>query len=436
MAVFRFSDFFSDARWGGIFSKPLALGNRNFWENAILNQKSATIIDWNNLLSVYQMCSPLQEVLLKKAEMLSNGELRLRKKSDKKKFINKHWSLDLLKNPNPLQSQREFIYEWSLYNDIYSNNFIYANRPFPTSAPKTLINLPSGCMQINKTGKWLDQVELSGMIESYELRNFGMVVSRLFTTDEVKHTNNGISKDVFKSDSKMIGLQMPISNIIAAYKTRNNLITENAGITIISADSKDSMGSIKLGDEERKRVDKDFRETHGLRDDQMHKIITSSPLKITPLIFPVRDMMLFEEIEDDLQQICGTYGVDRDVLPSSKGATFENKKAGEISTYTGVIQTTANSFCNFLDMILLSGENDIEFFMDYSHLYCMQEDQLNAGKTTFYEAQAMQILFNMGIVDAQAFADYCEVDFTGDGIIKTGVAPPTDPTKEDNTPAK
>lgn len=435
MAVFNFRDFFSDSRWGGIFSKPLSLGNNNFWENAILNQKSATIIDWNNLLSVYQMCSPLQEVLSKKAEMLSNGELKLRKKSDKKKFIDKHWSLDLLKNPNPLQSQREFIYEWSLYNDIYSNNFIYANRPFPTSAPKTLTNLPSGYMQINKTGKWLDQSTLAGMIESYELRNFGMVVSRKFTTDEVKHTNNGISKDVFKSDSKMIALQMPISNIIAAYKTRNNLITENAGITIISSESKDSMGSIPMTEEGKKRVDGSFKNDYGLRDDQMRKIITASALKVTPVIFPVKDMLLFEEVEEGLQQICGTYGVDRDVLPSSKGATFENKKAGEISTYTGVIQTTADSFCNFLDMLLLSNENDIEFYLDYSHLYCMQEDQLNAGKTTFYEAQAMQLLYQNGIIDAQTFADFCEVDFTGDGIVKTA-APLADPTKEDNTPKK
>lgn len=435
MAVFNFRDFFSDSRWGGIFSKPLSLGNNNFWENAILNQKSATIIDWNNLLSVYQMCSPLQEVLSKKAEMLSNGELKLRKKSDKKNFIDKHWSLDLLKNPNPLQAQREFVYEWSLYNDIYSNNFIYSNKPFPTSSPKTLTNLPSGYMQINKTGKWLDQITLSGMIESYELRNFGMVTSRIFTTDEVKHTNNGISKDVFKSDSKMIALQMPISNIIAAYKTRNNLITENAGITIISSESKDTMGSIPMSDEAKKRVDTDFKNSYGLRNDQMHKIISSSPLKVTPLIFPVRDMMLSEEIEEGLQQICGTYGVDRDVLPSSKGATFENKKAGEISTYTGVIQTTANSFCNFLDLLLLSNENDLEFFMDYSHLYCMQEDQLNAGKTTLYEVQAMQLLYHNGIIDAQTFADFCEVDFTGDGIVKTSVAPAADPNASD-TPIK
>lgn len=420
MAVLS-STFFSIDRFffGGRFRRALQLVEGGTWRNSYMNSKEPVYIDLDNLLNVYAGCPHLQTVLTKKAEMLSNGCLKLRKKSNPEQEIENHWALELMKNPNPLQAQREFIYEYSLYFDIYANCFVYSNKPFSNAKPKTLFNLPSGQIKIIPTGKWLDQVDLKGIIEKYQMFGYsGDQWIRDFTTDEVSHINSGLSRIPTKSDSKLIALQAPVSNIISAYRTRNVLILENAAITIISSDSKDAMGTIKMGEEERIRVTNDFKKSYGLRDDQMRKIITSSPLTVTPLVFPVEQMKLFEEVEDDFAAICGAYGVDRDIFPSLKGATYENKKNGEIATYQGCIMTQAKTFCSFLDQLLLSNE-DAEFYLDYSHLYILKADDLKEAQEEKAKVDSLSIMLRDGVISHQQYADLAGVEFDGDKTITT-----------------
>jgi len=417
--------FFDLATWGyyGRFRQALRVANAPVFQNNIIAAKAPVLVDMENLLQVYSVCPPLQMVLLKKAEMLSNGTLKMRKKSTGED-IEKHPMLDLMKNPNPLQGRREFIFEWSLYNDIYSNVFNYANRAFAGRPPKTIWNLPTGYIKIIPTGKWLDQIDLKGIIDSYELYGIGVEWNRKFTTDEVSHYNSGISRNPLMSDSKLLALQMPISNIIAAYKTRNCLINENAGITVISSKaSKDADGSVPTSPEEKKQLNDDFKKTYGLMDNQSRKIISPLGVDVTPLIFPVRDMLLFEEIEDDLGQICGTIGIDRDCFPSIKGATFENKRQGEISSYEGTVKTTANAFCNFMDTILL-GDEDAEFYLDYDSLYILQADKESGGRAKMYATQAASLAYHDGIISKETYAEEAEFECTGDGIIKS-IAPAT-----------
>lgn len=407
----QFISEFSSRFFGGIFRQAISLVPRS-WYGYSWNNKTPVLVDTNNLFAVYSACSPLQNVLSKHSEMVSNGTLRMRKKSDRKKEIETHWALDLMKNPNPLQSQREYIYEFVLYQDIYANNFVYTNRPFPTSKPKTITNLPSQLIKIVPTGLWLDQQDIKGIIDHYELYGLGNEWIQNFDTTEVIHTNHGLSMSPLKADSKLISLLLPISNAIAAYKTRNVLITENAGITIISSGAKDAMGSINMPEEERKRVAEQFRDQHGLRDDQLRKVFSSSPITVTPISFPTKDMMLFEEIEDDFGQMCGAFGIDRDIFPSTKGATFENKKQGEISTYQGSVQTTADSMCNFFDKLLLGAE-DAEFWMDYSHIPCMQENKKEKAEVRKTDAETYSILYSDGIISKEQFAVLMNVQADG-----------------------
>ncbi|CAB4165058.1 Bacteriophage/Gene transfer agent portal protein [uncultured Caudovirales phage] len=400
---------------GGRFTRALQISGQNIWNNQMLSPRVPVFIDMNNLFDVYSNCPPLQMVISKKAEMVSNGKLKLRKKSDPETEIDKHWALDLMKNPNPLQPFREWLYEFNLYFSIYANNFIYAAKPFKNSKPRIIWNLPSGNMKIIPTGKWLDQDQLSGIIDKYELWGINEV-SRTFTTDEVKHINSGLSKSIVKADSKMIGLTMPISNAISAYKTRNCLINENAGITIISsAAGRDGDGAVPYNPTEQERFNDDFKNTNGLIDSQSRKIFSKSPVTITPLSFPTQQMLLFEEVEDALQEICGTYGMDRNVLPSTKGGTYENTKQGIIETYNGVVRTEASSICNFLDTLLL-GDEDAEFYLSYDHISVLREDELKEAQEDKLEVETLSIMYRDGIISKEQYAELAEVEADGTGI--------------------
>ena len=396
----------------GLFSSALAVSKQNYYQNIRVDKSVPIIIDLNDLFKVYQSCPPLQTVINKKAEMLSNGILELRRKADGEK-VEKHWAIDLMQNPNPLQNTREFIYEYSILNDIYSNSFIYRNSAFAGSNPKTLWNLFAGKMKIIQTGKWLDQLDMNGIIERFELWNMDDQPIRKFTTDEVRYINTGISENPLVAQSKLISLQFPISNIIGALRTRNLFIYYGPKM-LVSAKNSDSESSLPLGKEEKERIERDFNQTdYGLQDSQSHTVVSTATLTASKMSYPTKDLMLFEEIEDDFNMLCGAFGMDRDIFPSTKGATFENKKNGEIATYQNSISVSADTFCDFLNQLL--NLTDVEFVLSYDHLSIMKEDELMEAQSEKAEAETCSIMLKDGVISKQQYAELMDITYTATG---------------------
>lgn len=397
--------------YGGIFSTALTAVRRNTWRNYFTDRKAPVMVDMNNLLEVYQTCPHLQIVINKKAEMLSNGIYKVRKKSGDKEDLPDHWSVKLMKNPNPMQPQKEFVYEYQIYYDIYANAFAYRSKPLTNSKPRILWNLPPALMKVMPTGVWLDQPDLSGIIDKYVMMTSP---NREFTTDQVLHLNTGVSQDLLVSDSKMIALQLPISNIIGALKTRNLFIYFGPKM-LVSSKGSDTDGALPLGEPEKKRVEDKFnRKDYGIHDWQQHTVVTTATLTVNKMSYPTKDMMLFEEIEDDFAAICGAYGMDRDLFPSLKGATNENKREGEKATYQTTIATAANALANFLDTLLGLDAENVECYFDYSHLAVMQEDKKEAAEEKKINIEAWAILFDKGIISDQHFADLADVEMDGE----------------------
>ena len=372
--------------FGGIFRRALGVTKRNWFRTTLLDSKQPIVIDCENLFEVYQSCPHLQTVINKKAEMLSNGRLILKDKATDKE-IEKHWALDLMNRPNPLQNYREFTYEYSLYSDIYANNFAYRNQAFTGGRPKVLWNLPSGQIKVVPTGKWLDQTELNGIVKSYELYNVDNVYAREFNTDEVLSINSGISKNPLIADSKIISLQFPVSNIIGALKTRNMFIYYGPKM-LISSKQSDSDSSLPLGSDEKKRIEKDFNQVdYGINDVQSHTVVSTASLTASKMSYPTKDLMLFEEIEDDFNAICGAYGMDRDIFPSTKGATFENKEKGERATYQNTIQTCAKTYADFISQLTGVESEGKYFVIEYDHLPIMKENELEEANEDKVEGE-------------------------------------------------
>lgn len=403
-----------DSLFGGIFTRALRVTQRNLWQNVFMGNRQAVVTDMNNLLEVYQSCPYLAIVINKKAEMLSNGVLKVRNRKDGKE-VEKHWVLEFLKNPNPLQKFKEFTKQYSIYSDIYANAYVYRNVPTSISKPKVLWNLPPEYMKVITTGKWLDQWEIEGIIEKYELQYGGVL--RNFSTKEVKHVSSGISKNNIITDSKFIALQHPISNMIGALKTRNIFIYYGPKI-ILSNQAKDADGGLPMKEGERKRIQKEVNQGHyGIEDSQSHMVITEAALTSTMLSYPTKDLMLFEEIEEDFGAICGAYGMDRDIFPSIKGATNENKKQGEIATYQSTIEACAKSFTEMLEDWLMV-EQEVELYMDFSHLSIMQEDKEKEAREKKIKIDGLQILLDKGIITNEQFALELGLQYAGDDTSK------------------
>lgn len=405
--------------------------HRFYSSQYMIGTKAAIWIDRLNLWLVYSEIPHINNVINKRAELLSIGKLRLRKKAvngEAEVEIFKHDALTLLRRPNPLQAYSEFITQYLVYKDIYGNAIFYKNKKIFGKIPATLWNLPPWTIKINPTGKIFDQITIEGIIQSYTMTLAGVI--RDFTPDEIIVKNDNVDSEYLKSQSKFVALVKPISNIAGAMQTANIMIHDGGSKGILSNASKDGAGGIPIGETERKRIEEDYLNRYGIRDGQSRTIITNAGLVYQPMSFPMKDMMLTEEIEQDFGIICDAYSVDRDVFASTKGATNENKLIGIKSTIQNSIQPEADDFCETFNEVFGLNDLGLELYITFDHLPVMQEDALNTSKGYLAKVQALDIMKKSGIISPKQYATEAEVKFDGTGISET----PTqiDPNKKPN----
>lgn len=365
-----------------------AFAQRNF----ILQKNVPIWIDMENLLQVYLMVPHLRAVIDRKAEMFSNGRFCVVNKKGNE--IEDHPIIGILENPNCLQTQEKYLFQYSIFDDIYASTFQYKVAPkvgFDLS-PRALWNLPPANMRVIPTGQLWNETKIGGIISKFTMEN-GSVngTIRDFTTEDIIYTTSAIGAHYITGESKLISLQKPLSNIVGALRTRNCIIFDRGAMGLLSHQSKDQMGGIPLGETERKMVESQMRNEYGIQDGQMRTIITEASLSYQSMTFPTKELMLFEEIEDDFSIICGTYGMSRDIFPSVKGATFENAEQAIKQTYQNTIQPCADSYCKLIMQDpgfapLFSRGHELQ--LNYDHLPVMKEDEKSEADADKADAEA------------------------------------------------
>lgn len=418
----------------GSFIKRLLTDNPPFYPlygNFFINRKLPILVDINNLMTVYLGVPHLRLVIDKKADMFKNMKIKLVSIKDEEKEIDKHPVLDLLNNPDPLHSTKDWLMLYSIYKDIYNQVFIYKLKGTKKGMPKCLWQLPPGEMKITPTGKLFQQTEMENIIKSYTQMYALEGQSQEpvdYEPNQIIHITEGTGLKYIVGESKILTLRTCISNIDGALKTRNILIHENAGVTIMSPDSKDSDGAIPLDDTQQKKLNDQWKKNNGLNDDQNHKIFSTVPIKVTPLIFPVRDMLLFEEVEDDFSAICGAYGMSRDLFPGAKVATAMGgsqngtmQQEGEKRTYQDTIIPEAEMLMNHLnrDSDLRLQEQGLKLCASYDHLSALQVDQLTESQSLQAKVSAATQMLKDGVIDHETYAEIVGVEMTGDKVIQS-----------------
>jgi phage portal protein BeeE len=374
----------------------------------ILNRKTPILIDTEDLMSVYLCIPHLRNVIDKKAEMFKNMELRVRN-TRTGELEEDNEILALLKQPNVLQIQEQFFEQYSILKDIYANAFIYLLRGSSLSDPVALWNLPAGEMEIIPTGKIFQQTELKNIIEKFQL-TYSDGDKKEFPIEDVIYIAQGASNRYYVGESKILSLRLPISNIEGALKTRNVIINDKGAIGILSSQGKDSDGGIPLDAKEKERLEKHYRSKYGLGDDQNKIIMTTADVKWNPISYPTKDLLLFEEIEDDFAAICGAYGMARDIFPSTKGATFENQKQAYVQTYQNTIQPEADLLMRMLSDRLGLTDQGLKLEADYSWLPVMQADKQSEEAANKSKAETLSIMLKDGVITKEQYAQQFGVD--------------------------
>ena len=368
------------------------LGKR--FQTELYGKKTAVWIDTSKPFQNYVEIPELRTVVDKKAQMISAGVPALY--NDKGEVVEKHWVLDLIKNPNPMQTWKDVIYCLAVNDALYSTAFAYApKRSF--DIVNLFVPIATHRVKVHTTGKTLKQLDKGGLIDyytyNYDATYGGVNESDKLEKDEVViiQTTDGIN--VLNPVSRIDSLKYPLSNIKAQYNKRNVLLENIGAIGILSSANSDLGGSLPMSPEEKEQIRKDW---YNRSKDEL--IIAENDVKWTPMSFPTKDLMLFDELKADKLAIIDAYGLNYYIFSNESGSTYSNVNYGERLAYTNTIIPESDKIYDNLTEQLGLDKEGLRLKAHFDHIPVLQNDILSEAQSLNTRADALKKVQELGIV--------------------------------------
>jgi phage portal protein BeeE len=198
--------------------------------------------------------------------------------------------------------------------------------------------------------------------------------------------------NIIKPTSRIDSLKYPLSNIKASYHKRNVLLENIGAIGILSAQKSDMGGSIPMTPEEKSAIQKDW---YNRSKDEL--LITESQVNWTPMSYPTRDLLLFEELTADKLAIIDAYGLNYNLFSSESGSTFSNVRDSIRMVYTDtIIPETQQMYDTIAHQIGLTREG-YYIKADFSHLPVLQQDEKQKADAMNTRADAVNKIIQAGV---------------------------------------
>jgi hypothetical protein len=365
------------------------------WQNQLWGVKTPVWIDTNNAWEWFLSIPELRAVVDKRASMMSSNNPILYDRDGN--VVENHWLNDLISKPNPMQSWGDVVYSLSVNDALYSNAFAYC--PVRTLGVRNLmVTLPSGKIQIDLNGTTLKQMDVEGLINSFTFKYDAQKFEKLDIQDVIYLTTaDGMS--IVKPTSRLDALKYPLSNIKASYHKRNVLLENIGAIGILSAQNSDMGGVIPMTPEEKRQIQKDW---YGRSKDEL--MITESQVNWTPMSYPTRDLMLFEELTADKLAIIDAYGLNYNLFSSDKGATFTNVRDSIRMVYTDTIIPETQEMYNTIMQQLKLADEGYYLEADFSHLPVLQDDEQSKAQAEKTKVDTYSVMLRDGVISKQQYA--------------------------------
>lgn len=342
----------------------------------------------------------LRAVIERKASYFSNVNFYIKRTDTAEEEIDYDHPLNkILKNPNVFQSWRQMLYMISLYKSICGISFAFPGFGINKS-PKYLAFLkPIDFQDFHiEQDRSRNTIEVSDKNEIIKWVIFYMNNGQTVRYDDVDQLI--MFKDSFSSyievRSRMTSLTKPIENIYKCLVNRGILMDAKGGIGIISGAQKDGGTAVPMKPKDKKDINKQL-DGYGLGIGKKPVIFTDVPLKYQPMVFPTKELMLFEEIVDDMNTICDVYGMARELFDGK--STYANKAEAETGTYNGTILSEWSDLFDTLNFELGLDKENRKLCMDYSHIKAMSENQVNVNQAEKTKSDMHLAELAAGVID-------------------------------------
>lgn len=423
---------------GGGLSQPFSQSGMDFIPTdgngniaRLTGQESVAWLGMRNKLMqkyAYDNCYPVAAIADRLAEYDISGCLeinRLRGKGAENPATNP-WSTRmklLLAQPNPLQNWEQFRGQQVMYKKVFGFCPVLAIIPagmLPEFAV-ALINLPPWLFSPirNKVPNFL-AININELVDGWRVNIINKVVS-------LKAEDVFILEDSFMLDekeflllpqSRLVGLDMAISNCCAAMEADNVLLRKKGPLGFVSQDAaagKDQMGPLPLT-KTQKRVFQNQLNRYGLGWGQLQYLVSRHPMKWVSMSYDTKQLGTKETIAASEKAICHRFAYPY-VLYEEQDATYANGGNAKKGVFQDNVIPNSKKDFNKYNKFFLADENDCKIECDYSHVAAFQEDEKFKAQARQLNDQGLEIEFQNNVITLNQWRTQLGYDTTSDGDV-------------------
>lgn len=307
--------------------------------------------------------------------------------------------------PNPLQSPFEFNYERYYYLTTFGNNYVYLNNPTSIKTDiltvQTLFNLNSEFVEIKQTGKLFDQIDISGIIETYILNNYNPV--KIFKPNNIAHFNelniSGIGNTIIGT-SRLQSLSLPIENTQLAFEAMNVILKSRGMQGIIKTSTKDGQGTqVPLSQNIKKEIDDKLKDGYGILNNQKQFLIVQADIEYIKTIMNSNELGIYNEFSNNSMIISNGLGVPNELYKTyTEGATFENQIQAVRRLYQDrVIPMVENDDKIFTEKLRLR-DYGLELKTSFEHIHALQESFKEEANALYSNMRSAELGYNNNVI--------------------------------------
>ncbi|AGO47375.1 structural protein [Cellulophaga phage phi19:1] len=335
-----------------------------------------------------------------RSTMLSRGRISVIDLNTEKE-IPKDDFLKVISNPNPFQSQNDFVRQHEWFKSLGTNvvriiKIRDSGKANDIKNVRYLNNLIPSCIN------WKDVNKLNQMVISE--RDFNQLQERVieYTVGDKKYpikisdleffydVSNGMVNDsVFKSTSRIDALLPSLHNISEAQKAKNiNLQFSSKFVATNKAQEMNTRQPLEV--DEKNEIERAIFSS-GI-------MATNADVDIKSLANDMRKLMYDESTAADAAKVFGTYGISKEVLSwfADGSSTYDNADAGMIDFIQNTIQFSADDFCNTWSNAFNYLEQGKKIVMTFDHLPSMQKVEVNRIEFIKTKAEILKALVDSG----------------------------------------
>jgi len=343
------------------------------------------------------VCTPISTVIDKAGSLFSNGRFYVVDKDGNESESNN--DIDrLLKNPNVMQTGRQFFKQVEMSLKLFGYCPIYTLRATRNSLPGQLWIIPPELFHITSTGKLFKQNELKRIIKRAYVQFAGEEIELSEEEYFIIYDSEAIllkeedSEIIFRSTTD--SLSFPVSNWVAQMAASNTLIVDGGPKGIVHNDDSSEFANTALTSGEQKKLNDQFKGKYGLVGKNFSILVTKAKLGWIPLNYDSGQLLLMEEDSRCTEKIANAIGINPNLFIAN--SKYENQEAAERKAYQSLIIPDSEVISEALTNVLCP--EGIYVKIDYTHVSCLQKDRKESASALSMVSNALSKLVEGGLI--------------------------------------